>query len=89
MPAPELQDYSVASATGSSQQILDANPNVRERLIVNIAETDWWINISGEAAVVDGEGSFKLAPGGYFNGACTNIVNAIGTAASKLTVKEG
>lgn len=89
MPAPEFKDYSIASATGSSQRLLDASPDVRDRFIFNISNTDWWINISGEEAAVDTEGSFKLAPGDYFSGAFTNIVNGIGTASSKLTVKEG
>lgn len=81
-------DYSISSATGSSQTLLSAKSTVRHRLIVNIAATDWWINPTGGTASVSGTGCIKLAPGDSLSIPFCNAVTGIGTASSKLTVLE-
>ena len=84
-------DASIASATGASQAIAPANSARLALNVSNPAATSWWINETGGAAVAGAAGCFELVSGARWTPrpAPLNVVNGIGTAASKLTVAVG
>jgi hypothetical protein len=54
------------TTTGSSQQLVAANPS-RKYLLVGAPQTeDIWINFSGGAASIGGTGCFKVSAGGFY-----------------------
>ena len=89
-PSTPFRDKSI-DLTGVSQAVFaDAGvQGIEERFIANPnAANPVWINPFGNPAVVNGKGSFLLAAGSLWATKCTNAVNAIGTAADKLTAGE-
>lgn len=89
-PSTPFRDKSL-DLTGVSQQVFaDAGyQGAEERFIANPnAANAIWINPFGNAAVVNGKGSFLLAAGALWATKATNAINAIGTNLDKLTAGE-
>jgi hypothetical protein len=86
-----LTDASISSATGASQTIAALSTTRTVLNVSNNAATTWWINESGGTAAANGTGCFELPAGQRWTPrpAPLNVVTAIGTAASKLTVVTG
>ncbi|MNK27666.1 hypothetical protein D3C87_460280 [compost metagenome] len=78
-----LTDRSGTITTGgTSQTLMAANPARRGWRIQNISTGDLWFNDLGGAAAVATPGSFKIAPGGYFEtsfgGISTTAIRIVG-----------
>jgi hypothetical protein len=87
-----LTDYSVASATGASQQLLGVNTARKALKISNPnASGSWWIDDTGGTAVANGASCIEIPPGAEWAPVSPpmNVITGIGAAASKLRVKEG
>ena len=86
-------DRSISNATGSSETLIAANSSRKALIIVNPASgTNWTVRLVGGTAVADTPPGILLRPGDaifMLNGAPTNAITGIGTAAAKLTVLEG
>jgi len=83
-------DFSIASATGSSQSILAANVDRREAILHNFSDKDWWINPTGGTAAVNTAGNVRIPKsGGTLVLNNTNAITGIGTTGKALTVLEG
>lgn len=86
--ATKIQDRSIASLSGSSQQLFpDVGVHgVAERYVCNAsAANNIAINLSGGTAALNGGGSLVLAPGGCWSGRVSNLITVIGTAGQPVT----
>lgn len=81
-------DYSISSATGSSQAIRSSNSSARKRLIINDSAYTWYINPTGGTASAGGTGCFALYPRDSWTTDLQNAITGISTATAKLTVLE-
>lgn len=90
MPSSKPRDYSLTLADGTSEQVF---PNAtygsfQERFIANPNEAgDLWVNIFGETAGANLQGSFAIPPKTGWVGATTQVINV--AAASALVVTAG
>ena len=92
MYAGQVRDASIASLSGSSQQVLPLNGNRRFLQIENIGSANVGVNISGGTAAIGGVGTITLVPTGsatYDEYVPQNAVNVIGTAGQSILVLEG
>lgn len=87
-PLPTYADYSISSATGSSQSVLASNTAARSRVIINDSPYNWYFHPTGGTAAAGGTGCRTLAPGQEWEFSGTNAITGIGTATAKLTVLE-
>jgi opacity protein-like surface antigen len=86
--ATPIQDRSVASLSGSSQQLFpDVGPRgVVERYVCNpSAASSLAINLSGGTAALNTAGSVTLGPGQCWSGRVSNKITVIGTAGQGVT----
>jgi len=88
-----LYDCSISSLTGSSQQIIAANPQRKYLMIFNSGANPAYVNLAGGTAATSGASSVALSVGASIvvSGPTisTSKVTAIGTAAQPLTCYEG
>lgn len=98
-----FNDCSIASLSGSSQQILPANPNRTYLLICNTAASNnAGVNYTGGTAAIGGAGTYTLLPANvaqsckeyaagfsYLPPPPSGAINVIGTAAQTLLCLEG
>lgn len=86
-------DCSKASLSGSSQNILSANPQRRYLFIQNTGTSSIGVNIAGGTAAIGGTGTITLLPGTSLEYTATGLptaaVNAIGTGSQPLACIEG
>lgn len=84
-------DISIASLTGSSEQLAAANTNRKVLFITNIGTAVVNVNLTGGNAAA-GAGSFPILAGGsalFDTNVPTNQINIIGTAGQPVTAYEG
>lgn len=94
-PAPyyNLVDCSISSLSGSSQQIVAANPNRQYLMLFNSGANTAYVNLTGGTAASSGASSVALGVGAsvVISGQqiATNKVTITGTAAQPFTCYEG
>jgi hypothetical protein len=92
----QVRDCSIASLSGSSQQILAANPQRKFLFIVNngAGSNSVGLNLAGGTAAINGSGTITLAANGSFLIQANvpqiyNAITVIGTAAQSVQCFEG
>lgn len=92
-PTYTLNDCSIASLSGSSQQIVAANPNRQYLMLFNSGANTAYVNLVGGTAASSGASSVVLGVNAsvVISGAqiSTSKVTITGTAAQPFTCYEG
>lgn len=96
---PSYRDCSIASQSGSSAQLVTANPQRKYLLICNTGATNdnLGVNLAGGTAALSGTGTLTLVPGACKEYSTTgpladppaNAVTAIGTSTQPVLCLEG
>lgn len=86
-PATPVVDYSIASLSGSSQQLFPdvGSRGCIERFVHNCGSGNIGINLTGGTAAIGSGGTITLAAGGSWYGKITSKITVIGTAAQPVT----
>lgn len=83
-----VNDNSIASLSGSSQQIVPANATRSLLIFFNDGNANAGINLAGGTAVIGGAGTITLVPNGsmtFVTGSIPeNAINVIGTSGQPL-----
>lgn len=83
-----LNDNSITSLSGSSQQIVPANATRSFLLLFNSGNANVGVNLAGGTASIGGTGTITLAPNGsatFATGSIPeNAINVIGTSGQPL-----
>jgi hypothetical protein len=89
-PASVWRDKSIALSGADQVLFGDVGYNgCQERFIANPSTANnLWVNPFGNAAVAGGQGSFLIAPGGYWSTQSTNAIHVIGTNGQVCTAGE-
>lgn len=85
-------DRSIASMSGSSQQLMAANASRKILIIQNIAAANIGVNLTGGTAAIGTAGTVTIVPGGNLildQYPPTSIITVIGTSTQSVTAMEG
>ena len=79
-------DHTIASATGSSQQVMPANDRRHSMTIENTGADNCGVNPTGGTAAIGGAGTITLLPGGAYTPRVPSLsaVTAICTSGQPL-----